>query len=77
MTTEKGGAPKGTVNNPNGKNQYAGDLAEKPISIRFHKDVDALLRELPAEERNDLIRNAIASALNKRKRLLKRAKSHP
>ncbi|MBD2060736.1 hypothetical protein NDI37_21830 [Funiculus sociatus GB2-A5] len=76
MTTEKGGAPKGTVNNPNGKNQYAGELAEKPLTVRLHKDIDAALREIPSEERNALIREAAASALNKWKRLQKR-KSHP
>ncbi|MBD1836666.1 hypothetical protein [Coleofasciculus sp. FACHB-501] len=65
MTTDKGGAPKGTVNNPSGKNQYAGELAEKPLTIRLPKDVDFLLRQIPSKERNALIREAIAEKLGR------------
>lgn len=69
----KGGAPKGVVNNPKGKNQYTGELAEKPLSVRLQKEVDAELRQIPAEERNDLIREAIASGLRRWKRCQKQA----
>jgi hypothetical protein len=46
----KVGAPKGAVNNPTGKNQYANIRADKPISVRLLKESDQALRERAAIE---------------------------
>ncbi|MDV3001463.1 MAG: hypothetical protein N5P05_003069 [Chroococcopsis gigantea SAG 12.99] len=40
----KPGPPKGTVNNPLGKNQYDNIRAEKPLTVRLLKEQDELLR---------------------------------
>lgn len=38
------GAPKGTVNNPKGINQYPGDRANKSIGVRLLKEHDQRVR---------------------------------
>jgi hypothetical protein len=46
----KKGAPKGTVNNPAGINQYPGIRAQKMIGVRLLKDRDAAIREKAERE---------------------------
>lgn len=37
--------PKGRVNNPQGRNQWAGDRSRKVIGVRLPQDMDFLVRE--------------------------------
>ncbi len=47
---KKVGAPRGTVNNPLGVNQYGNVRAEKPIAVRLLKEKDAAIRQKAEEE---------------------------
>ncbi len=47
---KKVGAPRGTVNNPLGVNQYENVRAEKPIAVRLLKEKDAAIRKKAEEE---------------------------
>jgi hypothetical protein len=44
------GAPKGTINNPTGKNQYADVRAGKPIGVRLLKEYDQAIRAKALQE---------------------------
>lgn len=53
-TKRKKGAPKGTVNNPSGNNQWENIRAEKPISVRLLKEQDEALRAKAESEGKSL-----------------------
>lgn len=46
----KMGAPRGTVNNPQGVNQWQDIRADKPISVRLLKEQDEAIRAKASEE---------------------------
>lgn len=63
------GAPKGHVGNPEGKNQYAGILSEKPVPVRLYSEDYEKLQEL-AEGKNrgfigQFVREAVRDAIAK------------
>jgi len=47
---KKVGAPRGTVNNPKGVNQWQDIRAEKPIAVRLLKEQDEAIRAKAAAE---------------------------
>lgn len=59
---KKVGVPAGTVNNPEGRNQWAGDRSEKPIAVRLQKDLDEWVRE-QADERGLTLTQVIEEAI--------------
>jgi hypothetical protein len=42
-------------------------LADKPISVKLYKDVDAYLRNMPVGERSEFLRELIAKAVREKK----------
>jgi hypothetical protein len=50
QVTHKRGAPKGHVGNPAGKNQWDGVRSDKPIGVRFLKDVEQELRDYAQQQ---------------------------
>lgn len=64
---KKVGAPKGHVGNPEGKNQFEGILAEKPIAVRLYQEDDVLLRSLAESKDKGFVgqftRDAVRKAL--------------
>lgn len=64
---KKRGAPKGTVTNPDGKNQYEDIYAKKPAQANLLKEDYELLEELAKDKprgwKSDFIRDAISKAL--------------
>jgi hypothetical protein len=50
----KRGVPKGTVQNPTGKNQHDNIRAEKPIAVRLLKERDEDIRALAVAENKSL-----------------------
>lgn len=48
--TNKRGAPKGHVGNPNGNNQWHGIRSEKPIGVRLLKNLDEELRDYAKQQ---------------------------
>jgi metal-responsive CopG/Arc/MetJ family transcriptional regulator len=45
---------------------YSEKLAKKQLQIRLPESIQAELDKMPADERNELVRNAIAFALKKK-----------
>ena len=43
--TNKRGAPKGHIGNPNGNNQWDGVRSDRPIGVRLLKHLDGELRD--------------------------------
>lgn len=64
---KKRGAPKGTVTNPDGKNQYENIYSDKPVSVNLLIEDDELLNELAANKprgwKSNFIRKAVNEAL--------------
>ncbi|WP_146131741.1 ribbon-helix-helix protein, CopG family [Merismopedia glauca] len=46
----KPGAPKGTVNNPLGTNQWEGNRAKSPIAVRLLEEQDRAIRDRAISE---------------------------
>lgn len=63
---KKVGAPRGTVNNPQGNNQWQDIRADKPIAVRLLKDQDEAIRAKAVAEGKTLtqvIEEAVACYL--------------
>jgi predicted HicB family RNase H-like nuclease len=51
---KKVGAPRGTVNNPQGNNQWQDIRADKPIAVRLLKEQDEAIRAKAVAEGKSL-----------------------
>ncbi|MEA5595682.1 hypothetical protein [Rivularia sp. UHCC 0363] len=64
---KKRGAPKGTVTNPEGKNQFEGIYSDKTVSVYLLIEDDEKLNAIAADKprgwKSNFIREAISKAL--------------
>ncbi|NJO62408.1 MAG: hypothetical protein HC836_30535 [Richelia sp. RM2_1_2] len=65
---KKRGAPKGTITNPKGNNQYENIYADKPVCVNLLVEDDQKLARITASKprgwKSTFIREAISIALN-------------
>ncbi|WP_414623880.1 hypothetical protein [Calothrix sp. CCY 0018] len=64
---KKRGAPKGTVTNPEGNNQYEDIYARKPVQANLLREDDEKIREIAADKPRGwisvFVREAVSKAL--------------
>lgn len=64
---KKRGAPKGTVTNPDGKNQYDNIYSNKPASVNLlledDEKLNAIAKDKPRGWKSNFIREAVNKAL--------------